>query len=341
MMRSLLVLSLFALSVVASAEDTGLLLGLSDREGGSHTVWIGQQGVATFARRAGDGYWLWKEGGFIHIVDEDLTRSGGRATVTVTDADGKVRVIKGEEGRPDTDFHVMYVAPRGIGLMRKMSRAGPQGSSGGSSGRGGGFGGGGQFAGFGGARRIFPGSFRNFDWSDFQSVVDVDAVFKEEIVDEFNESAKRAFPINGPSGVIASNGEVSPSNWTLQRDQGAWFLGGLAYQSSHPGFGGSREQRFVVGIVDHKELGSVSVNGPKWSRIVSEYPDVIDFTVSPDGKLTVIVTPTDVFVHASSNSSLKRRLQRVRVPADRIVMTQWIGDSEVRKVATAVSKIKR
>ena len=337
-MKRVLVLSLIALSVVASTQDTGLLLGLSDREGNSSTVWIGQQGVATFARRAGEGYWLWKDSGFMHIVPEVFSSSEGRSTVTVTDLDGTVRVIKGEEGRPDTDFHIMYVALRGIGLLRMMSVAAPQDNSGG-------FGGGGSAGGFGGqafgsSRRSLPRSFRHHDWADLETAVDIDQVFDERVVDKFNEAASRSVISNGPEGVIYG-GEASPSNWTLRRDRGTWSLTGLVYDSSQRRFGGIGDQEFTVQGVTHKELGSFEVKGPRWSRIVSEYPDAIDFTVSPDGKLTVIVTPTDVFVHKSSGSSLQKRLQRVRVPADRIVMTQWIGDSEVRKVGVAVSKIKR
>ena len=116
--RKLLVsLLVAALACVTVADDTGLLLGLSGKNGNTHTVWIGQQGVAVFARKAGDGYWLWKDGGFWHVVNDDRSRSGGRAIVTITSPEGETTVIKGEEGRPDTDFFVMYLAPRSLGLM--------------------------------------------------------------------------------------------------------------------------------------------------------------------------------------------------------------------------------
>ena len=339
-MRKLFALALLFASTAAFADDMGLLLGLSSKEGVASTVWIGQQGVATFARRAGDGYWLWQEKGFMHIVPEDLSRSGGRATVTVTDIDGKVSVIKGEEGRPDTDFHVMYVAPRGIGLMRSMNSGAPQ--SGGnvvSGGQVGGFGGGQNgFAG-GSGYRVFPRSYRHHDWQDLATALDVGDVFDEKLANEFLRNAESYASSRISSGKAPVDGDVSPSNWTLRRDQGSWALYGLLY----PPFGMSgsgSDLEFPVRGFDNASLGAVFVKGPSWSRIVSEYPDAIDFAVSPDGKMTVIVTPTDVFVHESSMSSLKKRVQRVRVPAERVVMTQWLEGSEVRKVSDAVTKIK-
>ena len=87
-MRSFLIASLFVLSAVASAEDVGILLGLGSPDGTGSTVWISQQGVATITKRAGAGYWLWKDGGFWHVLDEDRKRSGRTATVTITSPDG-------------------------------------------------------------------------------------------------------------------------------------------------------------------------------------------------------------------------------------------------------------
>ena len=67
----------------------------------------------------------------------------------------------------------------------------------------------------------------------------------------------------------------------------------------------------------------------------------MDFSTSPDGSLRVVVLADRLFIHSSGESSLGQLVQQIEIPAGKVVMTQWIGNDEVRKVATAVSKIKR
>lgn len=322
-MRHFAAVAIFALAGLALADDTGLLLGLSGKDGVSHTVWVGQQGVAVFARKAGDGYWLWKDGGFWQVVNEDRTRSGGRATVTITDPDGKATVIKGEEGRPDTDFFVMYLAPRALGLMQRMNWSdapvlvGKAGT-----------------AFFDGTPPRTAMAYRNLAWGDLETAIEVESVFDEQTVESFYKHA----PLGGFDGVSRSP-DVSASNWTLSREHGLWNLAGQVFVDERSIR--SSAGAYQVTAVDRADLGAGSMNGPSWARVQSEYLDAIDFTTSPDGSLTVVVTPTGVFVHRSSGRSLGRRVQRVRVAAVRVVMTQWFEGGDVRKVAGEVAKIKR
>lgn len=311
-----------ALACAAVAQDTGLLLGLSGKNGESHTVWIGQQGVAVFARNAGDGYWLWKDGGFWHVVNDDRSRTGGRATVTITGPDGETTVMKGEEGRPDTDYFVAYIAPLSIGLLQRMNWANAPirvGNSGGTV--------------FDGTPTVSARAYRNLAWGDLETAIEVESVFDKQIVKSFYNAPP---PAGFTGGQVR---DVSASNWTLRRDRGLWNLNGMTLGESRNFLAGSSDYHVVA--VDRIDLGAGSMTGPSWARVQSEYLDAIDFTTSPDGSLTVIVTPTDVFVHRSNGSSLGRRVQRVRVQSTRVAMTQWFEGGDVRKVAAEVAKIGR
>ena len=187
---------------------------------------------------------------------------------------------------------------------------------------------------FDGTPGISASAYRNLAWGDLETAIEVETVFNEQIVKSFYKHA----PMGGFGRGSGNRPDVSASNWTLIRDLGLWNLNGmLARDLTHIPV---RSTTYAVTAVDRVELGEGSMNGPSWARVQSEYLDAIDFTTSPDGNLTVIVTPTDVFVHRSSGSSLGRRVQRVRVTADRVVMTQWFEGGDVRKVAGEVSKIK-
>ncbi|MCH7945920.1 MAG: hypothetical protein IIC73_07915, partial [Armatimonadetes bacterium] len=306
------------LACVAGAQDVGLLLGLEGKNGESHTVWIGQQGVAVFARKAGDGYWLWRDDGFWHIVSEDLTWSGGRATVTITDPEGKVTVIKRDEESPARDYHVMYVAPKTIGLKWALLGGQDLPQSGLGSDRD--------------SKVYWIARYKNLKWSDLGTAVEVGSVFDRVRVRLFTDDGKSA----GDSFPGYFESEASPTSWTLTRELGQWHLTGSILAKDPALFPLSQE--YSAGVVSDRSLGGNHSPGLHWFKIWfkigSEYPRAFEFTTSPDGKLTVIVTPTDVFVHRSSGSSLGRRVQRVRVQATRIVMTQWLEGADVRKVAS-------
>ena len=306
------------LACAASADDVGLLLGLGGPNGTGSTVWVGRQGVAVFARRAGDGYWLWEDAGFWHVLDEDLSRSGGRATVSITDREGQTSMYAWKSEMPETSYIVSYVSPKALGLKSRPDFEPPF-----------------LFAGAGFAPWGGTGVYyRNVFWSVTSVSMRVGQALGELMAENFKKSAAEA--IQGPG--IVYQAKVSAEDWTLIRERGAWMLAGILY----PDWGSGLEPgEFIVGEVRDRGFGAHGSQRPNWSRIVSEYPNATDYATSPDSSLTVIVTPTDVFVHRSSSGSLGRRVQRVHVASTRIVMTQWFEGGDVRKVAGEVAKIRR
>ena len=322
-MRSFLIASLFVLSAVASAEDVGILLGLGSPGGTGSTLWISQQGVATITQRAGQGYWLWREDGFWHIVSEDLRASGGRARVMVTDASGNVTVVTADDLNPQTDYWVTFVAPKVLGMGFHLE--------------------------FGlGTKSIDPKDledlekwiyrrrsiYRNVGWHELDREIDAGEYFDGQTMKKFYEM------LNERTGSLATDpdSEMPPTNWTLTRDQGRWYLGG--YYRLGPGDVGGAFPDDVPRAMS-PDLGAHSGRRPTWSQITRKYPNAIDYATSPSGELTIIITPNETFIHKSNGRSLQQLLRKVTVTADRIVMTQWLEGDEVRKVAEAVTKIKR
>lgn len=311
---------LLATAAVASAalgQDSGLMLGLEDRVEGATTVFVQRKGVATFAREAGSGYWLWQDKGFLRVMLEGEEREGARV-VHVTSPDGAKRRIEGEEGRPDTWFSVSYVSTFGIGLLQSMSSKAvtvvDQGA----------------FVRTNEPTR-YPSTFRNFAWADLNAVIEVSQLFPEKTAADFQSMAKTV----GVTDATFED-EASPTNWTLRRDEGRWHLFGALMPNE--GFSQATRREFSVAVVTDPKLGASKYDGPKWVRIRTEYPEAIDATTSPDGKLTVVVTPDSVFVHESSGTTLGKRLQQVRVPASRVVMTQWLDGDSAAKAAAALAK---
>jgi hypothetical protein len=96
---------------------------------------------------------------------------------------------------------------------------------------------------------------------------------------------------------------------------------------------------FFVQAVDDPRFGKRPPTGPTWARVRSEYPDALDFTTSPDGALTVVVTEEVVYLHASGRTSLGRRLQHVRADASRIVGAQWLEGDDLAKASAAVTRL--
>ena len=317
--RKLLVSPILALlACLAGAQDVGLLLGLGGKEGRSHTVWIGQQGVAVFARRAGDGYWLWRDDGLWHVEDEGQLRTLNQGIVSITDPKGSAIGLLDQYKKPLKTNFVKYVSNNAIGVATQPNpnRTHIFGGTGDDPTGGTGY------------------VCLNLSWSDLDRTMKVAQAFDQHMAQLFKDSAIEAIQGEG----IVYRHRVPAENWTLEHEQGTWMLFGILYPENR---GSDLDAgSFSVGEINDPGLGAHASRRPRWARIQTEYPDAIDFTTSPDGKLTVIVTPTDVFVHRSSGSSLGRRLRRVRVKSDRIVMTQWIEDKNVRKVAGEVAKIK-
>lgn len=313
-MRSFLIASLFVLSAAASAEDVGILLGLGSPGGTGSTVWISQQGVATITQRAGQGYWLWKDDGFWHVLDMVRDHFGRPATVTVTNPGGEKTVFSRTVLRGERHV-VEYVAPAAIGLSAWRDQEVRSAAS------------------DLGANSIDMRVRReNFRWSDMTFILKVEEAFGEKTAVAFEKSAENA---------VAESDEhrfrIPSDYWMLKRDHGAWMLFGTMFPDMQST---DLPADFIVGKIDDERFGAHAGRRPTWSQIRRKYPDAIDYETSPGGTLTVIVTPTAVFVHKSNGRSVQKLLRKVTVTADRIVMTQWLEGDEVRKVAEAVAKIK-
>jgi hypothetical protein len=316
-MRSFALMTLALAAASAIAQDAALLLGLEDRDEGATTVFVQRMGVATFAREVGPGYWLWRDSGFLKVTVEGQGSEGASAVV-LTPTVGTVTRINGEVGRPETHFVVGYVSEFGIGVRQSMAPREIVASRQGGEVR------------FNEVKR-YPSVFKNFAWTDLQTTVDVAQAFTEKVAADFHSIAQSI-------GVTdaAHDREASPTNWTLLRDEGRWQLYGSLFPAEGQSNAGPR--LFPVAPVTDPRHGASKLDGPKWVRVRSEYPDAIDATTSPDGKLTVIVTPDTTFVHESSGPSLGKRVQSVRVPAGRVVMTQWLDGAAAAKAASALSK---
>jgi hypothetical protein len=130
--------------------------------------------------------------------------------------------------------------------------------------------------------------------------------------------------------------EASPTNWILSREPGAWFLSGRIFARES---GSLPPKDFRVANINDKRFGVKPEKGPTWARIRSEYPDAIDFTTSPNGALTVVVTEDTAYVHQSTASSLGKRVQQIRVDARGLAGTQWILGDAVDRVSQAVAKL--
>lgn len=310
-MRAVFLLAIASFAALGAAQDYGLMLGLSSREDGLKTVFVHKKGVATFAKETGEGCWLWTKDGFIHVTTDGLT-DGGARSIIVTNPKGEKSVISAEEGRPETFYEVAHVSPFGIGFTSSMQRAQPVG------------------AGFGGFPARYPTVFRNRQWSDLSTPVEIDQAFDAQVASEFERIATERGKSNR-----ALEEEASPTNWVLYHSQGEWQIYGRVLPKL------TMEQAdgvmFLVGPAKDKKFGVTDL-GPKWTRVRTEYPDVVDMTTSPNGKLTVVVTPDTAFIHESSGSTLGRKLQQVRTSSRQIVMTQWLEASEVGKAADALNK---
>ncbi len=316
----MVLLGALAMGAVSFAQDSGLLLGLSDRNEGASTVFVNKKGVATFVREVGPGFWLWKDTGFMRVQPEGITHEGANSLI-ITSPNGEKSTIRGEDGRPSTQYVVSYVSQFGFGLLQNMS-AKPVLAVGGTT------------AGGGLPEARFPSIYRNLGWTDLNTAVEVGQVFDEQTVKSFNDAAGVQPSVFGGEPMER---EASPTNWTLRRNDGMWQLYGrvLPMQTSSRVLG----HDFHVRPVFDPKLGATKAASPRWVRIRTEYPDAIDSTTSPDGKLTIIVTPDTVFVHESSGTSLGKRLQQIRVSSDRVVMTQWLEGDAIAKAAAAVGKL--
>ena len=310
-MRAGLILAGALVGSFAIAQDYGLLLGLESKEDGLKTVFVHRKGVATFSKEAGEGCWLWTKEGFIHVLTDGQTDQGARK-VLVTFPSGERSVITADEGRPETFFSVLHVSTFGIGLSSSMQRANPIG------------------AGNAGFPTRYPTVYRNMKWSSLDVAVEVGQAFDAPVVESFDRLAKERGRVNG-----MVEDEAAPTNWILGHNEGEWRLFGrlLPEQNlaNHDG------EMFLVGPAKDKKFGATEM-GPKWSRVRTEYPDVVDLATSPNGKLTVVITPDAVFIHESSGSTLGRKLQQVRTPSRTIVMTQWLESDEVGRAADALGK---
>ena len=317
----------FALSLFAAhfavAQESGVLLSLANRDGQTSTAWLGTKGVASFAKRAtAAGFLVWREDGLWRVAEDDKSRTGGVSTVRVTDPKGKVTVIQGEEGRPETSYHVIYVSAFGIGLLQTMKAAvEPDANTAGG------------FGGLGG--KSYPSVYKNFAWSDLSMTAEVGVVFGESVAKLFDDGAE----VTGRSaGGGKWDREASPTNWTLLREPGQWSLKGRVLPDAADTIG-SGPLDFRVTKINDLRFGEAPERGPNWARVRGEYPDAIDFTTSPDGSLTVVVTEDVVYLHASNGTSLGRRLQLLRVESTRLVGAQWLDGDAVAKVATAIGKL--
>ncbi|MEX2242766.1 MAG: hypothetical protein WD716_02855 [Fimbriimonadaceae bacterium] len=314
-MKAPLVLTALVVASLAQAQDVGLLLGVGHRDGGESTVWVTKKGVATFARKVGDAYLVFGKDGITRVSTKGGTAQTGAREVHIVLPDGKEHVIKGEEGRPETNYYVSFVSPFGIGLMQTMRRAETDAHSGGG--------------GFGGLEtKTYPSVYRNLAWNDFGAAVEVGFLFEEPVKKQFHDlAAKQRQPGFGPLDA-----EASPTNWTIVRQDGEWVLQGRV-------MGPTVVRDYPVATVTDPRLGAHAQKGPGWARVRSEYPDAIDYVSSPDGRLTVIVTEDAMFVHESGGSTLGRRVQRVPVSASRVVMTQWLEGEQLRNAAAAIAKL--
>jgi hypothetical protein len=314
-MKPILAVTALLVTSLSQAQDVGLLLGVDDTDGGESTVWVTKKGVATFARKVGDAFLVFGKDGIIRVSTKGGTARTGAGEVRVLLPGGEEHVIKGEEGRPETSYSVLFVSPFGMGLLQTMRRTETEARSAG--------------VGFGGIGvRDYPSVYRNLAWNDFGAAVEVGQLFEDPIKKLFQDlAAKQRQP-----GVGPLDAEASPTNWTLARQGGEWVLHGRV-------MGQSDVRDYPVVTVTDPRLGAHAQKGPGWARVRSEYPDALDYVCSPDGLMTVVVTEDTLFVHESSGSTLGRRVQRVPVPATRVVMTQWLEGEQLRKAAVAVAKL--
>jgi hypothetical protein len=310
-MRAGLILAVALVSPLAAAQDYGLLLGLESKEEGLKTVFVHRKGVATFVKEAGDGCWLWTKDGFIHVVTEGQTDQGSRKVI-VTFPGVEKSIVAAEEGRPDTFFSVLHVSTFGIGLSSSMQRANPIG------------------AGSSGFPTRYPTVYRNMKWSSLDVAVEVGQAFDPTVAESFDRIAKEKGRM---SGMVED--EAAPTNWILGHYQGEWQLYGRLLPEQN--LSNQDGEMFLVGPAKDKKFGATDM-GPKWIRVRTEYPDVVDLATSPNGKMTVVVTPDTVFIHESSGSTLGRKLQQIRTPSRTVVMTQWLESDEVGKAADALNK---
>ena len=314
-MRTFLALAALAAASLTQAQDVGLLLGVGHKDGGESTVWVTKKGVATFARKVGDAFLVFGKDGITRVSTKGGTAQTGAREVHIVLPDGKEHVIKGEEGRPETNYYVSFVSPFGIGLMQTMRREETDAQA-----IRGGFGGPGS--------RDYPSVYRNLAWNDFGAAVEVGHLFEVPVTRMFHDLGTK----QRQHGFGPLDAEASPTNWTIVHQDGDWVLHGRV-------LGQNAASDYPVATVTDPRLGAHAQKGPGWARVRSEYPDAIDYVSSPDGRLTVVVTEGAVFVHESGGSTLGRRVQRAPVSASRVVMTQWLEGEQLRNAAAAIAKL--
>jgi hypothetical protein len=142
-------------------------------------------------------------------------------------------------------------------------------------------------------------------------LVDIDKVVDVRLSEVLEQREKARLDEAAAYARSSSNAELSETDWGYVRSEGAWQFVGTV------GAGVDRREFVVPGKPVTSGLWYTSEVA--WRTVARSYPDATDFLAANNVPFAVVVTPSYIFVHEVSRTSLGRMVRKFPVKSETVV----------------------